>query len=481
MQSISEFLKRNTTQTVKIAVVGDSILDEYYSVKVTRISPEFPTQIMHSPDWNPAAIVPGGAANVCFQMANGFNVESHLLSLIDNRSVSVFERQPFRSDRCVVLKDKETHMPIKRRFYDGDYPLPRWDIESPLYGYTPETLKPFQDALFDNLCELMATSEIDMVVLSDYGKGLFTNGFSEKVISYCNLHETPTIVDPKDPPIERWMGCTYFKPNAFECCKITGLPHGDWWKHQRHLIEKYNIPQAIITDGPNPPFLPVQYGGELSLAREPDKQSVIGAGDCFCAFLAMSLAQGMILQDSVEVAWNASSLYIESRHNKPIMPHEFAKWNEPLLSKIVTVEEMVSISKYDKCKWIWTNGVFDMLHSGHLKTLEIAKKMGGKVIVGLNADESVRKLKGPDRPINNYTSRAEHLAHCQYVDFIVPIEEETPLSIIEKLIPHTIVKGGDYCKEEVVGSSVVGIDNVVIVPLTEGVSTTKIIERIKHG
>lgn len=486
MKSITEFLELNNKKPVSIAVVGDAMLDEYYNVKVTRISPEFPTQIMHSPDWQPAAIVPGGAANVCLQMSNGFNVTSYLLSLIDDRAVGVFRRQPFHANYCVTLKDKETHMPLKRRFYDGDYPLPRWDIEAPNYGYTLEKLNEFQMMLLGNLECLLDRGDIDIVVLSDYGKGVFANKFAEMVIQICNDYGVPTVVDPKDPPVDRWRGCTYFKPNAFEACKMTGESHGEWRSHYEFLRDNYGINNVVITDGPNMPFVSPPKTSfvdslvevQIKLARQPNKQSVIGAGDCFCAFLAMCLAHKMNFANAVEVGWNASSLYIERKHNKPIMPHEFAKWNNPLKAKVITVEEMETIIGYDKSTWVWTNGCFDVLHVGHLKTLEVAKKLGDRVIVGLNTDASIKRLKGDSRPVNDYATRAEHLAHCQYVDFIVPIEDDTPRSIIERLKPTKIVKGGDYQVSEIAGADVVGHENVVIVPLVAGHSTTRIIERM---
>ena len=474
MKSITNFLQLNKTP-INIAVVGDSLIDEYYDVKITRISPEFPTQIMHSNDWHPTTVVPGGAANVCLQISNGFNVKCFLLSLIDNRTVSVFKKQPFNAEYCVILNEKETHMPLKRRFYDGDYPLPRWDIEASNYGFTVEKLKTFQIMLLNNLHCLLENKQIDIVVLSDYGKGLFNNNnFAEMVIDLCKMYNISTIVDPKNPPVDRWTGCTYFKPNAFEACKMTGLSHGNWQEHQNYLNNKYGINNVIITDGPNTPFvfLPER---EIKLARQPNKQSVIGAGDCFCAFLAMGLAHKMLLTDAVEVAWNASSLYIESKHNKPIMPHEFAKWNNPIHSKIISVEEMKKIMDYDKSTWIWTNGCFDVaIHAGHLKTLEAAKQLGDKVIVGINTDESVKRLKGSSRPILNWQQRAENLAYLQYVDFIIPIDEDTPKEIIKYLKPSVIVKGEEYKDKYVAGSEYIDQwgGKIHFVAMVPNISTT---------
>jgi D-beta-D-heptose 7-phosphate kinase/D-beta-D-heptose 1-phosphate adenosyltransferase len=335
--------------------------------------------------------------------------------------------------------------------------------------------------LLGNLEIVLVNKTIDIVILSDYGKGVFTNGFAEQAIELCNKCLIPTIVDPKDPPVDKWRGCTYFKPNAFESCKMTGLSSGNWWSHYAHFETYHQINNVVITDGPNTPFVgsPISNNNNIKLARQPKKQSVIGAGDCFCAFLSMCLSHKMKLEDAVEVGWNASSLYIESKHNKPIMPHELDQWNDPIQSKIVSVDDMARIMGYDKSTWVWTNGCFDILHVGHLKTLEAAKQFGDKVIVGLNTDSSIKELKGPNRPVNDYLTRAEHLAHCQYVDFIVPIEDKTPLEIIKKLKPTKIVKGNDYKVEDIAGADVVGHDNVHLVQLVSGLSTTKIIERIK--
>jgi D-beta-D-heptose 7-phosphate kinase/D-beta-D-heptose 1-phosphate adenosyltransferase len=425
----------------------------------------------------PAAKVPGGAANVCTQMSK-FNVDCYLISFKEDEN---FADQKFNSEYGCKIPGK---IPLKRRFYDGDYPLPRWDIEQENYGLSSEELEYYQSRLFIQFEKFIKDKNPDIIVLSDYGKGLFTNYFAKRIIVLCNNHNIPTVVDPKNPPYDQWSGCTYFKPNAFEACKMAEIKHPmDYnWLNHAMTFKNVGIKNTIITDGPNPPFVydgNVFYYDEIKLAKKPEKNSVIGAGDCFCAFLTMCLAHEMSLKDSVEVAWNSSSLYIESKHNKPIMPYEFARWSDPIHSKIINVDEMERIMNYDKATWAWTNGCFDVMHIGHLKTLEAASKFGNRVIVGLNTDESIKRLKGASRPILPYNIRAEYLAHLQYVDFIVPIDEDTPLSIIERLKPNKIIKGGDYCVKDIAGADVVGHDNVHIIPLIEGLSTSKIIERIK--
>ena len=255
---------------------------------------------------------------------------------------------------------------------------------------------------------------------------------------------------------------------------MTGLPHGNWHEHQIYLNKHHNIENVIITDGPNAPFVFLNER-EIKLARQPNKQSVIGAGDCFCAFLAMCLAHKMSLTDAVEVSWNASSKYIESKHNKPIMPHELNQWSDPIRAKIVSVEEMRSIIGYDKSTFVWTNGCFDFaIHTGHLRTLETAKKNGDKVIVGLNTDESVKELKGATRPILTWGQRAENLSHLQYVDFIVPIDDSTLQETIKVLKPSVLVKGDEYRDKHVIGSEHLGEwgGKIVFVPMVPKMSTT---------
>jgi D-beta-D-heptose 7-phosphate kinase/D-beta-D-heptose 1-phosphate adenosyltransferase len=478
MQSIKHFLECNKNNII-VGVVGDSIIDEYFNIKVTRISPEFPTQIMHSNTVIPAAKVPGGAANVCTQMSK-FNVDCYLISFKENED---FADQKFNSEYSYKIPGK---IPLKRRFYDGDYPLPRWDIEQENYGLSPEELEHCQSQLFKKFEKFVKDKKPDIVVLSDYGKGLFVNYFSRKIIKLCNNNNIPTVVDPKNPPFNQWSGCTYFKPNAFEACKMTDIKHPvdhDWISHAREFIN-VDMKNIIITDGPNPPFV---FNGkivsnDIKLAREPEKNSVIGAGDCFCAFLTMCLAHKMNLRDSVEVAWNSSSLYIESKHNKPIMPYEFTRWSDPIHSKIISVDEMENIMKYDKATWVWTNGCFDFaIHIGHLKTLEIAKKSGDRVIVGVNTDQSVKRLKGESRPILTWKQRAENLAHLQYVDFIVPIDEDTPKEIIKLLKPSIIIKGEEYKDKYIAGSEYIDEwgGKIILVPMIKDISTTKMIEKIK--
>jgi hypothetical protein len=284
MQSIDRFLEKNKTNKLKIAIIADSVIDEYFDVKVTRISPEFPTQIMLSNDWHPTKTMPGGGANTALQMSNGFNVKAFLLSFIDKRAFRIFSSQPFNCDYSVALEQKDIHMPLKRRFYDGDYPLPRWDIESPNYGLSDEKLKEAQDGLLARFKLLLSEEKIDIVVLSDYGKGIFSGDLPQQIINLCNENNIKTLVDPKNPPVERWRNCSYFKPNAFEACKMTDLPAGNWHKHAEKL-KNYNIKNTIITDGPNQPYFNLEQ--PLQLARIPNKQSVIGAGDCMCAFLAV--------------------------------------------------------------------------------------------------------------------------------------------------------------------------------------------------
>lgn len=209
---------------------------------------------------------------------------------------------------------------------------------------------------------------------------------------------------------------------------------------------------------------------------------MIGAGDCFCVFLVMARSLGFNINDSIQIAFNGASAYIEDKHNSPVTPYMFHKWFDPIDAKIVSLNTLIDIkNQLSNQKWVWTNGCFDILHAGHIKTFEEAKKLGDKLIIGLNTDESIKQLKGDSRPIHSYKYREKLLSHLQYVDFIVPIYEKTPESIINKLKPNCIIKGGDYKVEDISGHTIVGKENVHIIPLLSDLSTSNIINRIKNG
>jgi D-beta-D-heptose 7-phosphate kinase/D-beta-D-heptose 1-phosphate adenosyltransferase len=404
-----------------------------------------------------------------------FNASVYLLAFLDSFSYDKFSESSFNCKYSVLLN--EGHIPIKKRFYDEDFPLPRWDVESSNYGC--DSLPLLRKQIFCNLQALLDTEDIDIIILSDYGKGVFDGGLSEEIIKECNKRHMVTIVDPKDRNLAKWRDCAVFKPNIDYVNEI----------YKKYDIESFSSLQSRI----NCNGLIVTASGEgvavyhngkenwVQSSKRPHVKSVIGAGDCFCAILSLSMSHGMSIRDAAEIAFDAGSVYVEAKHNAPITPYQLARWDDPIKCKVVSAEDLAAIKEtFPQRAWVWTNGCFDLLHSGHLSTFSFAKSLGDKLIVGLNTDESVKKLKGSNRPINSYLDRANQLAHLLLVDFIVPIEE-SPHSVIQLLQPDKIVKGADYKIEDICGVDIVGAENVHQVPLVKGLSTTNLIQKASNG
>lgn len=492
MNCLNEFLNKIKKETIKVCVAGDSLIDEYYAVKVNRVSPEFPIPVLLSEDDQPISVVPGGAANVCYQMKH-WNTNVYLVTALSKSGKEIIENYDFDCSYSITMNGWK--MPKKKRFYDGDFPLDRWDVETKNIEdfFTPEWSKT-RKLLLARFKKMIDEVNPHIVILSDYGKGIYVGGedenISSKMIDYCNEKSIPVMVDPKTKNASFWRGCTTLKPNADWAKSFldTSYKSTKKWEPEVDLIRlALKCKEVVLTDsgngvamhnGNNFSYMPAP---ELSKKR-PIIRSVIGAGDCFCAFFAMSKAIGFNTEESVSIAFNGASAYIEDKHNNPVTPHQFHKWFDPVRAKKVSVEQLIEIKNQTPNQtWVWTNGCFDLIHVAHLKTFEAAKALGDKVIVGLNTDKSIKCLKGDKRPILPYEQRLEMLSHLQYVDFIVPIEEEKPGNIIKQLLPNKIVKGGDYKVEDIDGYEVVGKDNVFLVPLEPGLSTSKIIERIKNA
>lgn len=495
MSCLNEFLQRTHSNKIRVCVVGDSLIDEYYAVKVNRVSPEFPIPVLLSEDDQPISVVPGGAANVCYQMKH-WNADVYLISALSKSGEKTISAYNYNCDYSVVMNNG-WKMPKKKRFYDGDFPLDRWDVETknPAKLNTTEWSEARKLMLL-RFKEMVKHVNPHIVILSDYGKGVFMNGsenISRLIIDYCNENSIPTMVDPKSTNVDLWKNCTIIKPNADWARSFLDKYYPDSastskWQLEMPLLKlETNCKEVVLTDsgsgvGVFEGDAPYYFNSPTLSKKRPIIRSVIGAGDCFCAFFAMSRSLGFNTQESVSIAFNGSSAYIEDKHNNPVTPHQFQKWFDPIGAKRLSLEELVKVkSQMPKQTWVWTNGCFDIIHIGHLKTFEEAKKLGDKVVVGVNTDESIKMLKGDDRPILPYNQREKMISHLQCVDFVVPIHEKKPGNVIRELMPDKIVKGGDYRVEDIDGCEIVGRHNVHLVDLEPDVSTSRIIEKAKNA
>lgn len=448
---MNELLERQFDRRPRIAVVGDSILDEYYEVSVDRVSPEFPIPVMLSPDGKPSRVALGGAANVCTQFSN-FNFDVDLFSLTNERIKGIGSGR-IGMDGCIFSR----RVPLKRRFYSGEFPLCRMDVETDRYGLEPDALKKLQNLLFSRLLE----SRSDVVVFSDYGKGLFDGvfGLPAKVNP-----DAITIVDPKDGPAERWRGCTIMKPNAKEAKALTG---SDDWREQCRILMDSTGCQAVVITMAGSGVVGNVMGSEFEYRPDfpIEAVSVIGAGDCFVALLAMCMAHSIDIRRAVEIAFKGCSSYVMRPFNTPISPADLES------GKIVAARSLVGRD----FTLAFTNGCFDILHPGHIALLEFAKSKADKLVVAINSDESVRRQGKSHGLVNSQASRMGLVAALGCVDYVVGFDEDTPLGLLERLKPEVLVKGSDWPNP--VGAEHAG--EVCLFGLVGGHSTTGTIEKIR--
>lgn len=456
------FLQKNKAGRAEIAVVGDAMIDEYYYVKADRVSPEFPIPVMQSDTAKADHALPGGAANVAHQFKH-YNVEAKLISMLDEDARVLIGSHGINVQHSLLPKDDRVQrVPRKKRVYSGNFPLCRWDIESKNYSMSDTDLHEFQQRL---LAELESAT-FDVVIFSDYNKGIF---HSDMNWIECVPENVVSIVDPKNGNLYRWRGCTIFKPNSKEAADLTG--ESDWHDQAKSLKRQLDCQSVVITQGGH--GVAGIIGDQMFEYRPSHDivaRSVIGAGDCFVAFLAMTQARGIDLYDGLRLAFEAGAVYVQRVHNKPVSGNELIEHFDPIEAKL----HSDSLDRTKKV--VFTNGCFDILHAGHLKTLRYAKSLGDRLIVGVNSDESVKRLKGDKRPYIPLEQRMKMLAALECVDNVIWFDEDTPYKLIESLKPDVLVKGSDYQKTEIVGSDLVS--EVVTVELEPGLSTTGIADRI---
>jgi len=468
MSAINKFLELNRSKRINVAVVGDAMLDEYYDVTANRVSPEFPIPVMQSNTNIPDKIRPGGAANVAAQFRY-LNAEVTLYSFLDKRTTSIFKdlmrnTSTLAFNYVVDSDNRVQQTPVKRRLYCNGFPLCRWDVEDKNYGTKSEILNTVHNDLQDRFKENIT----DVIILSDYNKGFFTEDSRN-----LWLKNGITIVDPKKGPASKWIGCTILKPNSKEAEDLTGLK--DWKDQADYLMNETQCEVCVITQEGEGVVGKTKNGYfEFKPKKSVVAESVIGAGDCFMAFLAMAYAHEMEIDEAVEVAFTAGAVYVQRKHNESITPYDLLSYADPISAKMVDPK----FFENKNFKLAFSNGCFDFgLTSGHVKCLNFAKQQGEKLVVALNSDQSVSRLKGINRPILPLRERMEIVAGLSCVDFVVSFEEDTPYELIKVIRPNIIVKGGEYKKEDIIGND---LAEVVLAPFFECLSTTDKLQKMEE-
>lgn len=432
-----------------IVVIGDVGVDCYKYGVVKRISPEFPVLVLKSPSQT-GYDFPAMAANVCYQM-NNLDVDVFLFSFLNKNTYDIFKNFNFNVENSLILDDCVVSNKI--RFYEDNFPLLRWDVEKENYGL--ENIEKHRSELSDSFELFIQNKKVDIVILSDYNKGIFDEIFAQKIIKICNEKNIKTIVDPKELPLSKWKNCTYFKPNSTEAKHLSGLEKTQ--DQIRKIFDDLECKAVVLTQEGN--GFNVIFNGEKYEFKPETKLSIdkvnskIGAGDAFLSMLSVCLSNDIEFIESCKFAFAAGTKYVQEKHNKPLSRIDFINILKNNSSKVISFEESNLLNHRD-FNLVFTNGCFDFgLTSAHIDCLIFAKKQGDKLVVGINTDESIRRLKGQGRPIMSLCERIKLLSSLEFVDYIVPFDQDTPLQLIESIKPSIIVKGGDYKKEDVVGNN----------------------------
>ena len=462
----------------KILVIGDLMIDHYLWGSVNRISPEAPVQVV---DIEKETSVLGGAGNVVNNL-HSLGCEVSVLSVIgkDEAGEELKGLISAIGANTYLIEQEERKTSKKSRIIASHSQVVRYDKES-----KENILSQSAEVLYT---QFMAICEAhDLILLSDYGKGVLTKELTQQIIEYANRHNKRVLVDPKGKDYSKYAGAYLLTPNKKEAMEASGVDiHNDVTLIEalKKLKEIADLTVSLITlSEEGIAIFEDRLIMRPTVAREV--YDVTGAGDTVLASLGYALAQGKDVVSAIEFANLAAGVVVGKLGSATAtldeIEHYRASINKGSIeSHIKSFDEIkVQVERLKKLgkKIVFTNGCFDILHRGHVSYLDIAKSYGDVLILGLNSDSSVKKLKGENRPINNEEDRAYILSALESVDFVTVFSDKTPYDLIKMVEPDVLVKGGDYEGKEVVGSDIAA--EVKLVQFVDGRSTTKTIHKIQ--
>ena len=477
-------------------VVGDFMLDQLVYGDAERLTADAPVPVLHV---RRTEETPGGAASVCMDLAAmharvlafgviGDDAEGRILR-------ARLEELGVTCDGLVVDTTRPTT--VKRNLIG----LAQHRHPQKMFRVDYESKEPIAEDVIARLLERFdqALGEADVVAIEDYDKGVCTERLCQGVIRRARAADRPVLVDPaaiKD--YARYRGCTAITPNRSEAERAAGLAErgnhaGEeqvrWMAHD--LRSQLDCEAVVLTLDKQGAMLVAEDVGQVlvpTVARQV--YDVTGAGDMVLAALCAARANAIGWEDAVRFANAAAGLEVEVFGVQPI-PFEriyqsVMTQGRPPSDKTRTIDEAVvevAAARREGKRVVFTNGCFDILHAGHIDLLRRAKRLGDILVVGLNADDSVRRLKGPERPVHAEGDRAQILGELESVDVVVLFDDDTPIGLIERVRPDVLVKGADYARAQVVGAEIVESygGRVELIDLIEGRSTSGAIERMRSG
>lgn len=470
--------EQNILKGKRVLIIGDVMLDTYHIGDVKRISPEAPVPIVRV---NRTYSVLGGAANVARNLL-GLECFPYIISLLGNdhngkTMLEMFANLNIKND----LFQTEHPTITKTRVIGNNQQVVRLDFETEI-----ETLDKEIEYKILHAVE-KALPEVDIVVISDYGKGICNDTICQYVISASTLQGKKVIIDPKGKNWQKYRSATIITPNLKELSEVSGIEVKNENEAildvANNILKKYDLNSLLVTRSEKGMSY-IASEASLDIPTEAKEvYDVSGAGDTVVATLAAALAANMPIADAIHLANKAAGIVVGKIGTSPILFKELQAELQTgkTDSKLIPMEQLADTLKQLRSqgrKIVFTNGCFDILHKGHVFYLEKAKNMGDILILGLNSDSSVKRLKGDSRPINNENARATVMSALESVDYVVIFTEDTPLNLIKIVAPDVLVKGGDYEIENIVGREYA--KETVTIPFVDGYSTTKTIQSINQ-
>lgn len=468
----------------RLLCVGDAMLDRFIYGSVDRISPEAPIPVLQI---QREQAMLGGAGNVARNLA-ALGTETCFLTVLGRDEAGRMLTHLVGEERRIeaqLLFEPDRRTTVKRRYIAGGQQLLRADDEL-VAAISPASL-----------ADLLSRAETDLatsggLILSDYGKGVLTDAVVTRLIEMARAAGRPIVVDPKGADFGRYAGATILTPNRKELAEASRLPVGtdaEVEEAARKIIESCDVAMVLVTRSQDGMTLVRADAPPLHLkAAAREVYDVSGAGDTVVAVLAAGLAAGIPVERAAELANLAAGIVVGKAGTAVATPGEIlnAQHATSLMSMdrktvpLSTAAETIRAWRTHGLTIGFTNGCFDLLHPGHVSLLAQARRACDRLVVGLNSDASVKRLKGEDRPVQSEAARAAVLGSLASVDLVVIFAEDTPIHLIETLRPDVLVKGADYTVETVVGADIVQSygGRVVLAALEEGFSTTGTIGKL---
>jgi D-beta-D-heptose 7-phosphate kinase/D-beta-D-heptose 1-phosphate adenosyltransferase len=463
----------------RVLVVGDLMLDRYWHGATERISPEAPVPVVHVHEEEGRA---GGSGNVAINIA-ALGGRVSLLGLVgDDAAADTLEQQLLDAGVDTHLfRDSKYPTITKLRVISRHQQLIRLDFEDGFPAHDATAMLAKFEALLD---------DCDVVVLSDYAKGSLA--LPGAWIALAQKAAVPILVDPKGRDFSRYSGATLITPNWAEFQAVAGecRDQAELESAASGLMAECSLKHLLVTRGEQGMSL---FSRDTETHHLPTRAQevfdVTGAGDTVIATLSLAMAADQSVEAGTALANLAAGIVVGKLGTASVSAHELeSALQEQRLADHGVVDEdtlldLIAAARNRGERIVFTNGCFDLLHAGHVTYLEQASRLGDRLIVAVNVDETVRQLKGPERPVNPLQNRMHVLAALGFVDWVLPFSEETPERLICRLQPDLLVKGGDNDPDAIPGATCVreAGGEVRVLSYIDGVSTTSIVDSIKQG